>query len=726
MKERDVLTVNFSHEKIPFPKVTTADYIQQTAEDMLHLLQTPKPNHQPSTLTFGAPILNAFAKVATILRRAISPLPPASPLPVKPPRVPIVTPPRVPASNAQLLHFAQSLQHDPTVAGKMFNPTTGRAETIDSLIRGPDKSIWITSLSNEWGRCAQGVTKNRPLSEHVTGNKTIYFIRPNQVPAGRKVTYANFVCTMRPGKAEPYRIRMTVGGDRLDAFQDVRSPAVGILDTKLHLNSTISDAKKGARYCTGDLKDFFLCSDMKIFQYMRVHRRYVPDAIIDEYALTPDYFDAKGYVYLEIRKGMYGLKEASILAYDQLKAHLAPYGYAPFRFTPGLWRHNTRPTTFTLAVDDFGIKYFCKADADHLFSALHDRYALTKDWTGTSYLGLTLDWNYTAGYVDISMPHYVPKALAKFKHTRPTSAQHAPHQWARPVYGQKVQYATLDQSPLLNKQDTQRVQSVSGTFLYYARAVDPTILPALNEISNSQSKPTLVTGQACDLLLDYLATYPNAIIRYYASDMILYIVADAAYLVLPNARSRCAGLYFLSNQPTTNPPTPKPNGAVHVLCKTIRGVPASAAEAETGGLFLNGQEAVPIITALKELGHPQPVTGTPLETDNSTAHDILRAQVRMKRSKAFDMRYHWLKDRIQRLQFNLYWAPGKLNKADYFTKHHPPSHHRLMRYLYLQRPPVRPATPHLRGCVSPPGRAGRLSPSVTSAVWTPSVRRPIC
>jgi hypothetical protein len=164
----------------------------------------------------------------------------------------------------------------------------------------------------------------------------------------------------------------------------------------------------------------------------------------------------------------------------------------------------------------------------------------------------------------------------------------------------------------------------------------------LNEISNNQAKPTLVTGAACDLLLDYLGTHPNAVICYFASDMILCTAADAAYLVLPNARSRCAGLYFLTDHPTTDPPMPKPNGAVHVLCKTIRGVPASAAEAKTGGLFLNGQEAVPIITALEEMGHKQTTTGTPLETDNSTAHDIIKAQVRMKRSKAFDMRYHWL------------------------------------------------------------------------------------
>jgi hypothetical protein len=495
----------------------------------------------------------------------------------------------------------------------MFNPDTGRAKTIDSLLQGPDKDIWTTSLTNEWGRCAQGVSKNRPAAKHVVGNQTIFFICPDQVPAGRKVTYSNFVCTMQPGKAEPYRIRMTVGGDKLDAYQDVRSPAVGMLDTKLHLNSTISDAKHGARYCTGDLKDFFLCSDMPIYQYMRVHRKYVPAAIIDEYGLTPAHFDSKGYTYLEIRKGMYGLKEASVLAYDQLKAHLAPYGYDPVRFTPGLWRHKTRRTTFTLAVDDFGIKYFCKADADHLFSALQDRYSLTKDWSGTSYLGFTLDWHYDAGYVDASMPTYVPKALLKFRH--------APHLWSKPAYGQKIQYANEDQSPPLDKKATTRVQAVSGTFLYYGRALDSTILPALNKISNNQSKPTILTGKACDMLLDYLATHPNAIIRYYASDMILCMVADAAYLVLPDARSRCAGLYFLTDYPTTDPPKPKMNGAVHVLCKTLRGVPASAAKAETGGLFLNGQEAVPIITALEEMGptcslpkahHLRPTTPLPM------------------------------------------------------------------------------------------------------------------
>ena len=227
--------------------------------------------------------------------------------------------------------------------------------------------------------------------------------------------------------------------------------------------------------------------------------------------------------------------------------------------------------------------------------------------------------------------------------------------------------------------------------------------------------PTEATRQACDHLLDYLATHPLSVIRYYASDMILCLVSDAAYLVLPNARSRCATLYTLTNKSTASS-TPDPNGPLHVLCKTIKGVTASASEAETGGIFLGTQEACALIQTLIELGHPQPISGTPIETDNSTAHDILTAQVRMKRSKAFDMRYHWIKDRIAQKQFDLYWSTGRLNRGDYFTKHHPPAHHRLMRSKYLQTPDVHLANSfvptHVRGCVPPPLSYRQIVPRI--------------
>ena len=76
------------------------------------------------------------------------------------------------------------------------------------------------------------------------------------------------------------------------------------------------------------------------------------------------------YIHVEIRKGIYGLKEASILAYTVLVKHLESYGYYPVCYTPGLWHHKTMHILFTLVVDDFGIKFYNKYQVDHLFEAL--------------------------------------------------------------------------------------------------------------------------------------------------------------------------------------------------------------------------------------------------------------------------------------------------------------------------------------------------------------------
>ena len=82
-------------------------------------------------------------------------------------------------------------------------------------------------------------------------------------------------------------------------------------------------------------------------------------------------------------------------------------------------------------------------------------------------------------WVDLSMPDYVPKALDKLGHKKPTRPQHAPHLWTAPTYGEKVQFANNDLSPLLDKLGIKRVQRISGIFLYYGRAVDQTIIVAL-------------------------------------------------------------------------------------------------------------------------------------------------------------------------------------------------------------------------------------------------------
>jgi hypothetical protein len=186
------------------------------------------------------------------------------------------------------------------------------------------------------------------------------------------------------------------------------------------------------------------------------------------------------------------------------------------------------------------------------------------------------------------------------------------------------------------------------------------------------------------MLMDYAGTYPLAIIRYHASNMVLHIDSDAAYLVLPNARSRYAGHYYLSNHPPSKPakPEPKPNGPIILtVCKTIRGVMASAAEAETGGVYGNAQEAIACRISLKALGHPQPAT--PLKTNNSTSGSFVHANIKQQRLKTWDMRWNWLRDRATHEQLRFYWDKGVNNCADYFTKHHSPTHHLAMHPQYV-------------------------------------------
>ena len=91
---------------------------------------------------------------------------------------------------------------------------------------------------------------------------------------------------------------------------------------------------------------------------------------------------------------MYGLKQAAILAYQHLKSTLEPQGYYHVPGTVGMWAHKTRPIQFCLCVDDFGVKYFNRADVDHLLQTVGQLYKFTTDWTGQHYCGMTLDWNY--------------------------------------------------------------------------------------------------------------------------------------------------------------------------------------------------------------------------------------------------------------------------------------------------------------------------------------------
>ena len=108
------------------------------------------------------------------------------------------------------------------------------------------------------------------------------------------------------------------------------------------------------------------------------------------------------------------------------------------------------------------------------------------------------------------------------------------------------------------------------------------------------------------MLLDYAATHPHAKLRFTASDMVLHIDTDAAFLVQPQAKSRVAGYYFMGSKIVNDGvPETKLNAPILVQVKTLRYTVGSAAEAEIGGLYTRGQTAIPIRQALEEMNHPQ-------------------------------------------------------------------------------------------------------------------------
>ena len=106
---------------------------------------------------------------------------------------------------------------------------------------------------------------------------------------------------------------------------------------------------------------------------------------------------------------MYGLKQAATLTYDNLKRGLKPFGYTLVTGTVGVWKLETRQTKFCLCVDNLGIKFYSKADAQHLLDIIGNIYRYTTDWAGQNYCDLTLDRDYSQGYVDISIPEYLEK-----------------------------------------------------------------------------------------------------------------------------------------------------------------------------------------------------------------------------------------------------------------------------------------------------------------------------
>jgi hypothetical protein len=341
------------HPEVPFASVrddTISALADLAAVLKLKLRQTPAPTPQavpqtvfqrqclaePSNQILNSPIPTSrqMRSQTTIHTQDIPnvPLPPR----VVTPRTLRPSPPRVPTRSRRLSprNLSQddfcrmdtanmaiaigdnhwSRQHQ---SNAIIHPFTGKEMEYSALLKDPRlQPLWNRGFGNECGCLFQGI-------RDIPGTDTRFFIKLTNIPKDRKITYGKIVCDYKPHKKEKERVRLTVGGDRLDYSGDVATSAADITTFKIIINSNLSTEDSAMMMM--DIKNYYLGTPLPRFEYMKMLLSRFPKEIIQKYNLNALAVDS--WVYIEIRKGMYGLKQAGLLANQLLQTRLAPFGY---------------------------------------------------------------------------------------------------------------------------------------------------------------------------------------------------------------------------------------------------------------------------------------------------------------------------------------------------------------------------------------------------------------
>ena len=167
----------------------------------------------------------------------------------------------------------------------------------------------------------------------------------------------------------------------------------------------------------------YLCSELPDAQYVKFPVSQIPFEIINAYHLNDKVNN--GFVYVKIKKAWYGLRESGKIAHDDLVKHLCADDYYETS-TAGLFTHKTRDISFTLVVDDFGIKYINEDDVTHLRNTIEKHYPVKFKMNPDQYIGITLKFDYEKREVICSMDGYIEDALREFEHMFPTQHHYGP------------------------------------------------------------------------------------------------------------------------------------------------------------------------------------------------------------------------------------------------------------------------------------------------------------
>ena len=561
-----------------------------------------------------------------------------------------------------------SIDFDPDTAALGNNgkdPATIVRQTISEtsyakVIKGPDRDIWLEAAHTE-------------LQKLINVHQVMHFIRWSEMPRDRRATYYNPQLSVKVKNHKlVVRVRGTAGGNISDYIGQRSSSTASMETIKALINSTLS--KPGWKFMSADITDFYLGSPLDRDEFMILSWDQVPPQSRAEFK---DIEWRNGKALVKVTKGIYGLPQSGLLAQKRLHQHLAKAGYFPTK-TACLFKHESRQTIFTIVVDDFGISYGNDDDLAHLLSTIEGQYAITTDYPGEKYVGLNLEWDYKKRTCRVRMKDYIKKTMEQFNVVKNKRNTHTPLHVDAIQYGRKGSPPGLaaDDSPPLDAAGKLRIQKIVGKLLFYARAIDSTLLVALGRLSAQQATPTESTNADAAHILQYCCCHQDVSIMYHASDMKLIVTSDASYLSERKARSRAGGHFYLGDHQGG-----RLNGPLFIQSSIIPIVATSAFGAETAALFINTQIINNLTIMLADMGHPQ--STVPVYGDNEVAIKILNDELKPQQASAMDMRYYAVREGIELKKWLITWRPGKSNLADYFTKLLPAKEHRERRSLYV-------------------------------------------
>eukprot|EP00804_Cyclotella_cryptica_P012897 CCRYP_002241-RA/>CCRYP_002241-RA protein AED:0.04 eAED:0.02 QI:17/0/0/1/0/0/2/0/404 len=354
----------------------------------------------------------------------------------------------------------------------------------------------------------------------------------------------------------------------------------------------------------------------------------------------------------------------SLLAKPTARKDSTNRGYFKSKLVPWLWHHNKRRIQFTLVVGDFGVKYErkegCRPLAVSPSGTLHCQSRLGRHplhWYSSS-LGLRATQS--------SSPHAgrSSKALTQFQHVLKKNNNNLfpTHLSLRPNNNSPNRPPTA----LLSQEQDKNSSKSLGKFLFLGpgggqhsvnsyQCISITISTTNNRHNETDTTAAGLLGDSragCSHLLSQQDDpHPN-----------------------PKPEAELAATFSLDN--SSIPPN---NGAIFNIAHIIKRVMSSATEAELAALYINYEKRL----HQNNLGRNGAQT-TSHSHANRQCHGeaVINAKVQPKRTKAMDMRFHWLQNRGPApVPFLL--APGKSNLADYWTKHHTAAHHVNVRHDYL-------------------------------------------